>query len=69
MQNEPINCPFCGGKAIAYYIEPHIHEFAYMPDYKGGGFVECSECTAIISAETKENAIEAWNRRVNDERL
>lgn len=62
-------CPFCGGKANIVVVEPHTHEIAiFMPDYEGGAFVECNDCTCAISAKTKEMAIEAWNRRASDER-
>lgn len=57
-------CPFCGGKANIIVVEPHKHFLAkFMPDYEGGAFVECSGCTCALSAESREEAIEAWNRR------
>ena len=57
-------CPFCGGEAIINEIEPHTHIFStFMPDYEGATFIECSECTCGVSGETREGAIEAWNRR------
>ena len=46
--------PFCGGKKIHVYGMLHI--------------VECHDCRASISAKrTNEEAVEAWNRRMNDE--
>lgn len=46
-------CPFCGGKAeiVGYKIF----------------WVICKECTAETkSFDTREEAIEAWNRRVKE---
>lgn len=64
MNEELLNCPFCGGKAVINTIEPHKHEFAkFMPDYGGGTFIECTGCTCAISAETEQEAISAWNKR------
>lgn len=55
-------CPFCGGKAD-------------LVDYGLTGMmkaVQCSECGARTRAfdpkvKRGENAIDAWNRRANDE--
>lgn len=57
-------CPFCGGEAIINVIPPHKHFLCNLPDYHGGAFIECTNCTCAISADTEEQAIEAWNRRV-----
>ena len=47
-------CPFCGGKAERCYG-------------LGEHWVKCSCCDASIRMNSfKENAIEDWNRRVND---
>ena len=59
-------CPFCGGCAFTgkktYPNGDEIWHIYHMHD----GFCFVNEC---ISAdfETEEEAIEAWNRRVNDE--
>ena len=46
-------CPFCGGKAVI---------FKYFWS------VRCEDCLVETSIfETKEEATEAWNRRVNDD--
>lgn len=57
-------CPFCGGTAKAAYA---------INDYNRWG-VHCENCYATVEvedwkgvADTKENAIEAWNRRVDHE--
>ena len=64
-------CPFCGGEARAT-IAP----------FAGVAFVECKRCSAMMGRyhkggktdhdgfwthfASKEEAIEAWNRRVDD---
>lgn len=61
-------CPFCGGEAIMYTIEAHGHAIAtFMPDYGGGTFIECTECTCAIAEESEDTAIEAWNRRAGEQ--
>ena len=52
------SCPFCGGDNIDIFEtdfgrseEPY--QFA----------VKCKSCGALVSAEDKDNAIAAWNRR------
>lgn len=61
-------CPFCSGEANILVIEPHTHCIAkFIPDYPGGAFVECSGCTCVISAVSEKEAVEAWNRRANND--
>lgn len=62
-------CPFCGGEAVLRYIKPHTHYIVDMPDYGGGAFIECTECTCGISAETEDGAIKAWNTRKPMDRI
>ena len=63
-------CPFCGGKAVLHIVEPHKHELAtWMPDYGGGAFIECTQCTSGMSAESEAEVIEAWNTRKPMERI
>lgn len=54
--NELKTCPFCGGEA-------RVHTF--YKDY----CVYCTKCNAstIKYSPKKEMAIEAWNRRAEDE--
>lgn len=48
-------CPFCGGEARAYKSE------IVLPGYT----VLCKKCNATVNYFlTNEEAIEAWNRRV-----
>lgn len=50
--NELKPCPFCGGKA-------HI--------MRGGHWIACEDCQSESGYySTKEEAIEAWNRRVDN---
>ena len=59
-------CPFCGGEARIEVIKPHTHTLTtFMPDYKGGAFIEC-KCGAAISGDTKDAAMAAWNKRAQD---
>ena len=44
MSEELKPCPFCGGKAVIEVIELHRHIICKMPVYKGGAFIECTEC-------------------------
>lgn len=61
-------CPFCGGEAeekhmkrkklFARFTFPHTTYFVY---------IRCKLCGATTTVKwTRENAIEAWNRRVGD---
>ena len=55
-------CPFCGSPAFSYTFN------IPLPDQQSCGCVECASCEACIEAGTEEQAIEIWNRRVqNDE--
>lgn len=53
MSNKLKPCPFCGGEAIIDGCDDTLW------------IVICKECNASIGyKETKEEAIEAWNRRI-----
>ena len=68
--NELKPCPFCGGEAMLI-SSPHNGIF----------YIQCCSCTAMIGRkrkivssmvgreffESKDEAIEAWNRRRKDE--
>ena len=51
-------CPFCGGEA-----------YANETDWKGWwhGWVICEKCGVKIDKQTKDEAIEAWNRRYKEQ--
>ena len=62
MSEELKKCPFCGSKAYAYKSKNFLGQ-----EYWG---IECesNECivhTMVADYSTKEEAIEAWNKRVN----
>ena len=55
------SCPFCGGSEA--YISSN---------YMGESFVRCPSCGAIVYGSdnirmSEKQAIEAWNRRVNEQ--
>ena len=52
-------CPFCGSTAQAYSDSIHINHFEAYTVWR----VQCYDCRAIIQRKTREQAIEAWNRR------
>ena len=64
MQDKLKLCPFCGGKAMYFYRESKdSHGWSYEVDHG----VSCNsiDCYANMGTyETKEEAISAWNRRV-----
>lgn len=50
-------CPFCGGKAhAAFHNARHKDDEYYL--------VMCSKCFARAVGETFDEAVEVWNRRV-----
>lgn len=68
MKLEP--CPFCGEAPLEGRIEPHEHTtmiLGHVPipySYPGSWSVECVKCECrIFSHESRERAIERWNRR------
>lgn len=58
-------CPFCGGKAIT------SEEAGINPRIPGCGWVGCQCCRVFMEYthgdKGKKLAIDAWNRRANDE--
>jgi Lar family restriction alleviation protein len=59
--NELKLCPFCGGKAHAAYHNSRNKDDEYY-------LIMCAYCFARTVGETVEEAIDAWNRRINDEK-
>lgn len=52
-------CPFCGREAILY------KSFDYVDKHR----IECTNCDIHTPAYiTKEKAVEAWNRRTDNDR-
>ena len=57
-------CPFCGGEA-----ELRVASEIWNGDGSvsiGGWKVSCTECDIETYLESRETAIEKWNRRVSD---
>lgn len=52
-------CPFCGGEAKAISYDPYDGYQGYLTVW----LIACKKCTAMLQRKTKEQAIEAWNRR------
>ena len=60
--NELKPCPFCGFGMILTYKLP-----CSLPNTERVEIV-CGECSAKIGRFSEDKAIEAWNRRVTDDR-
>lgn len=56
-------CPFCGGKAKLKVITTDA--IAMMPNFYWHR-VSCMKCGATVEATDSLTAIEAWNRRTNE---
>ena len=55
-------CPFCGHNAGKYLYDP----FDGYQETRITYIVKCVHCCANVERTTMEEAIEAWNRRVNN---
>ena len=65
MPNELEPCPFCGCEAVdGYYHDPFDGYQGDCSRYR----LRCQVCGVSLERKTKQEAIEAWNRR-NDEEL
>ena len=62
MENKLKHCPFCGGELLNLWQCSITEE---LDKYKG---LVCLHCEVVMKSNTEQNAIEAWNRRVDDER-
>lgn len=62
-------CPFCGWEAEERYIRRKLrYRLFHFPDITHFVYIKCKFCGATTSVrETRENAIEEWNRRVDDD--
>ena len=64
MENELKPCPFCGGSA-EIETDWDLTCDGYEPI---GYYVVCDECmNQTATYKDEEDAIEAWNRRIEDE--
>ena len=60
-------CPFCGCKAAIRYTRGNQDGWVsnnYFP--REMSFVECKNCHAKSGKRLAENAVKAWNRRVDN---
>ena len=53
-------CPFCGSEALVHKMDRLTTKDRYF--FK----LECKKCGACQERQTKEKAIEAWNKRVEN---
>lgn len=53
-------CPFCGGLASVYSYDPYDSYQGDCTRYR----VRCIDCKAFVERKYEDEAIEAWNRRV-----
>lgn len=63
------HCPFCGGAAEELYIKRKklFAKFLY-PYVTHVVYIRCKVCAATSAVKwTRENAIEAWNRRAGEQ--
>lgn len=61
-------CPFCGGEAEEQYLKRKklFAKFRY-PNVTHVVYIRCKVCAAASGIKwTRENAIEAWSRRVGE---
>lgn len=61
-------CPFCGGEAEELYIKRKKLFAKFFPPYTSHfAYIRCKVCVATSGLKwTRENAIEAWNRRADN---
>lgn len=65
--NELKSCPFCGGKAETHECAELENEVARLI-YSGQIGVHCTVCrVATLPYPNEKEAIEAWNRRTQNE--
>ena len=59
------NCPFCGGKAIL--VRDAKREIYGSDRYMTGVAIGCDTCTVNMFYGSEKRAIEAWNRRADEQ--
>ena len=60
MRDELLPCPFCGGEAKVIKWFPNFNPF-----YTVACFNNDIDCDKIVKADSKQQAIKAWNARSN----
>lgn len=56
-------CPFCGDDVTITEIPAHKHCIVNLPEYGGGCFIECDNCTYAISGDDVMDALRTHNAR------
>jgi len=59
-------CPFCGGKAqhIVDGAGICVDDMSIAPNVMH--FVWCLNCSGLVSGNSEEEAVNAWNRRTDE---
>lgn len=56
-------CPCCGDEVTLDFIPAHEHPIVGLPDYSGGTFIECNNCTYAMSGKDKQEVLMKHNSR------
>lgn len=56
-------CPLCGDDVTITEIPAHKHCIVNLPEYGGGCFIECDNCTYAISGDDVMDALRTHNTR------
>lgn len=65
--NELKPCPFCGGIAFVEHWELSSPDEGWDDERYDMYYITCSECESTTDEyRSKEEAIEAWNRRAEE---
>lgn len=56
-------CPCCGDEVTLDFIPAHEHPIVGLPDYSGGTFIECNNCTYAMSGKDKQEVLMRHNSR------
>ena len=56
-------CPLCGDDVTITEIPAHKHCIVNLPEYGGGCFIECDNCTYEISGDDVMDALRTHNAR------
>lgn len=56
-------CPICGDDVTITEIPAHKHCIVNLPEYGGGCFIECDNCTYAISGDDVMDALRTHNAR------
>lgn len=60
------SCPFCGGEAYHYADDNGISVEDMTIEPGVMHYVLCSNCSALVSGRTQNEAADAWNRRADN---